>query len=71
MQSIIVFGIINIILVAFGWIPWFGWVVSSLAGGLAIVFWVVLVYKAYKGEMYKLPVAGDLAEKWSSTPTKK
>jgi uncharacterized membrane protein len=24
----------------------------------------VLMVKAYQGEMYKLPVAGDLAEKW-------
>lgn len=70
-QSIIVFGIINIILVIFGWIPWFGWVVSSLVGGLAFVFWIVLMYKAYQGTMYKLPVVGDLAEKWSSKPTKK
>jgi len=71
MQSIIVFGILNIIGIVFGWIPWFGWVVSFLVGGLAFVFWIVLMYKAYQGIMYKLPVAGDLAEKWSSKPTKK
>ena len=70
-QSIIIFGIINIILVIFGWIPWFGWVVSSFVGGLAFVFWVVLMYKAYQGIMYKLPVTGDLAEKWSGKPIKK
>jgi uncharacterized membrane protein len=26
------------------------------------VLWIVLVYKAYKGEKYKLPVIGDYAE---------
>lgn len=70
-QSIIVFGIINIIIIIFGWIPWFGWVVSSFIGGLAFVLWVVLMYKAYQGMMYKLPIAGDLAEKWSGKPVKK
>ncbi len=70
-QSIIVFGIINIIIIIFGWIPWFGWVVSSFIGGLAFVLWVVLMYKAYQGTMYKLPISGDLAEKWSGKPVKK
>ncbi len=69
-QSIIVFGALNIVGLVFGWIPWFGWVISSLIGGLAFVFWVVLMYKAYQRTMYKLPVAGDLAEKWSSTSKK-
>ena len=70
-QSIIVFGTLNIIGIVFGWIPWFGWVVSSLTGVLAFVLWVVLMYKAYQGMMYKLPVAGDLAEQWSNKQTKK
>lgn len=69
-QSVIVFGSLNIILLVFGWIPVFGVIVSALFGGLAFVLWVVLMYKAYQGMMYKIPVAGELAEKWSSKPTK-
>lgn len=68
MQSIIVFGILSIIGIVFGWIPWFGWVISSLGGLLGFVLWIVLMVKAYQGVMYKLPVAGDLAEKWLSKP---
>jgi uncharacterized membrane protein len=68
MQSIIVFGILSIIGIVFGWIPWFGWVISSLVGLLGFVLWIVLMVKAYQGVMYKLPVAGDLAEKWLSKP---
>ena len=60
MQSIIVFGFFNIVGMFFFWIPFLGW----LAGGLAFALWIVLMVKAYQGEMYKLPVAGDLAEKW-------
>ena len=68
MQSIIVFGVLNIIGIVFGWIPWFGWVISSLVGLLGFVLWIVLMVKAYQGVMYKLPVAGDLAEKWLGKP---
>jgi uncharacterized membrane protein len=34
--------------------------------GLAFFFlWVLLVVKAYNHEMFKLPILGDLAEKWA------
>ena len=69
-QSIIVFGILNIIGIVFGWIPVFSLFIWPLVGGLAFVFWVVLMYKAYRGEMYKLPVVGDMAEKWSTKSKK-
>ena len=68
MQSIIVFGVLNIIGIVFGWVPWLGWVISSLVGLFGFVLWIVLMVKAYQGVMYKLPVAGDLAEKWLSKP---
>ncbi len=38
---------------------------TALYGLAALVFlilWIVLMYKAYKGEKYKLPVIGDYAE---------
>jgi uncharacterized membrane protein len=69
-QSIIVFGFLNILILFFGWIPVFGTVVSSLAGGLAFVLWVVLMFKSYHGTIYKLPISGELAEKWSSKQKK-
>lgn len=64
LQSIIVFGIINIVLIVFGWIPVVSVIVGSFVGLLAFVLWIVLMVKAYQGELYKLPVAGDMAEKW-------
>jgi uncharacterized membrane protein len=69
-QSIIVFGFLNIVGVIFGWMSWFGWIISSFVGLLAFVFWIVLMVKAYQGTMYRLPVAGDLAEKWSGKAAK-
>jgi len=62
-QSIIVFGAINIVAVIFGWIPVIGWIISSLLGVLAFILWIVLMVKAYQGQMFKLPIAGDIAEK--------
>ncbi|MCJ7769464.1 MAG: hypothetical protein MUO92_03185 [Dehalococcoidales bacterium] len=69
-QSIIVFGALIIIWVPLQFIPPLALLVGWLIGGLAFVLWIVLMYNAYQGTMYKLPIAGDLAEKWSSKQTK-
>ncbi len=63
MQSIIVFAGLFVIQVVLSVIPVLGPVVSALISLAAIVLWVVLMVKAYQGEMFKLPVAGDFAEK--------
>ena len=63
-QSIIVFGILNVAGIIFGWIPVVRWFIGGLIGALAFILWVVLMYKAYQGEKYKIPWAGDQAEKW-------
>ncbi len=65
-QSIIVFGFLNIVGIVFGWMYYIGMVVGSIVSLLSFVLWVVLMIKAYQGIMYKLPVVGDLAEKWSA-----
>ena len=62
MQSIIVFGAINVVYFIFFRIPYiwvFGWVIWAFG----FVLWIVLMIKAYQGEKYKLPVSGDIAEK--------
>ncbi|HXZ81313.1 MAG TPA: DUF4870 domain-containing protein [Terriglobales bacterium] len=43
-----------------GWITVLLWPVVGLAG---LAIWIVLLLKAYQGQMFKLPVIGDLAEK--------
>jgi len=64
MQSIIVFGIFNLVWIIFFWIPVVRWFIGGLIGALAFILWVVLMYKAYQGEKYKIPWVGDQAEKW-------
>jgi uncharacterized membrane protein len=61
-QSIVVFGAYTILSIIFNWIPFVGWVLNTILGIAAFILWVVLMYKAYKGLKYKLPVAGDIAE---------
>ena len=43
-----------------GWLTILIWPLIGLAG---FVIWIILVLKAYKGDMFKLPVIGDMAEK--------
>ncbi len=71
MQSIVTFGsimVVSIVLSIIGLIPYLG-VVFNIANGiigfLAFVLWIVLMVKAYQGTKYKLPWAGDFAEKRS------
>lgn len=63
MQSLIVFGVLCIAIIVVGWIPIIGWGISGLISLLALVLWIILMIKAYQGEKFKLPWAGDLAEK--------
>jgi uncharacterized membrane protein len=42
-----------------GWATVLVWPLVSLAG---FVIWLVLVLKAYQGQMFKLPFIGDIAE---------
>jgi uncharacterized membrane protein len=44
-------------------IRWATLLLWPLLGLAEIVIWLLCVVKAYQGQMYKLPVIGDLAEK--------
>ena len=61
-QSLATFLPLSIIAWVIGLIPFIGRVISPLIGILALILWLILMFKAYKGEMYKLPVVGDFAE---------
>lgn len=63
MQSTILFGGLFIVNIILGIIPILGWIVSFLLSIAALILWIVLMYKAYNGEKYKLPYIGEVAEK--------
>jgi uncharacterized membrane protein len=58
-QSIVVFGILTIVVL----IPGIGWVIAPLAWIVGFVLWLVLIFKSYQGEEFKLPWAGNMAKK--------
>jgi uncharacterized membrane protein len=74
-QSIVVFGALFIVQVAAGFIittlammhasvviPLFV-LLLNLVALVSLILWILLMVKAYQGEKFKLPVAGDIAEK--------
>jgi len=63
MQSIIVSAAFFVAQIILGMIPVLGWVLSFLIGIGGFILWIILMIKAYQGEYFKLPYAGDIAEK--------
>lgn len=63
MQSVVVFGSLCVLWFVGLSIPLFGWILSFMVIPVVSAgLWLVLLYKAYTGQRFKLPVAGDFAE---------
>jgi uncharacterized membrane protein len=64
-QSLVFFGFINILSLFLSVIFSHVWFLGSFLNGLiglgAFILWIVLMVKAYQGETYKIPIAGDIA----------
>ncbi len=57
--------VLDIALAFLGHIPFLGWatvLLWPLIGLVGFVIWLILILKAYQGQMFKLPVIGDIAE---------
>ena len=77
-QSMLVFGglfLLNFVFmfaqIFFEFIPFIGWIFSLvigmiwlLVGPIALILWIVLIVKAYKGDRFSLPVVGPMAENY-------
>lgn len=59
MQSVITFGALTVI----SFVPVIGWLLTPVIGIVAFVLWLVLIFKAYQGEEFKLPIVGEFAKK--------
>lgn len=66
MQSTVIFGGVLLLNIILGIIPVLGWMVLIVLAPIlyigGFILWVLLMWKAYNGERYKLPYAGDFAE---------
>ena len=70
-QSIVVFGAISIVQIILWVIPVIGWIIGILVWIGTVILWAFLMYKAYQGQMYKVPIAGNFAEKQVNPPAAK
>lgn len=62
MQSIVTFLALMVISFVAGWVPLIGWLVALLIMPLSLILWLLLMFKAFSGVRFKLPVVGDFAE---------
>jgi len=68
-QSIVTFGILTVgwgILAAIlAFLPFIGPAISALVGGAIFALWIAMMYRAFQGHTYKLPFAGNIAERYA------
>jgi uncharacterized membrane protein len=63
MQSTIVFLALSVLTFVLQVVPFLGMLIAVFfVIPLSAVLWLVLMFKAYQGERFKLPVVGDMAE---------
>lgn len=60
MQSIVVFGVLIVLQWVFA-ITIILWVLAQLLGIFTFVLWLLLIYKAWLGEEYEMPILGKYA----------
>ncbi len=63
LQSLIVFGVLTVVPIVLMVIPVLGWILLPFVYLAELALWIVLMIKAYQGEKFKIPYAGDFAEK--------
>jgi uncharacterized membrane protein len=66
-QSIIFCIVLVVLHVVLLFLPVIGWALSGLVSLAALALWIVLLIKAYSGQMWKLPVIGDFAAQQAGT----
>jgi len=62
MQSTILFGGIFVANIVLGFIPILGWLLGLLLSLASFILWIICMWKAFQGEMYKVPFVGAIAE---------
>jgi len=63
LQSVLVFGGLSVAWFIAVSIPLLGWFVAFIIiPPLSAVLWLLLMYRAYQGQRYKVPFAGDVAD---------
>lgn len=61
-QAMLVFGTACVAFLLCLSVPFLGWILSIFVFYGSVALWLLLMFKAYQGERFKLPIAGDMAE---------
>src|SRR5437899_1579737 len=61
-QSILISAVFIILNMVLGFIPIIGWLISLILSPVAFILWLILLYQAFQGKWFKLPIIGDYAE---------
>jgi uncharacterized membrane protein len=61
-QAMLVFGTACVVFLLCLSVPFLGWILSIFVFYGSVALWLLLMFKAYQGERFKLPIAGDMAE---------
>lgn len=64
-QSTITFGALLVLGIVLNFVPIVGVMLMPILGIAEIILWIFLMIKAYQGEKFKLPIVGDMAEKYA------
>ncbi len=71
MQSIVTFGALHLAIIVLSQIPFFiGLIIAWLGWIFVVGLMLLLAYRAFMGQHYKLRWAGDVAEKWLASESK-
>ncbi|AEH60910.1 protein of unknown function UPF0132 [Methanosalsum zhilinae DSM 4017] len=62
-QSTVLFGGLFILNIILSMIPVIGGLISTLIGLVSLVLWIYLMYMAYTGNLIRLPVISEFADK--------
>jgi len=62
-QSIGTFIVFFVAVLIFLFIPFIGWIIDLLLYIAFVILSIFLMYKAYQGAKFKLPIIGNIAEK--------
>lgn len=61
MQSMLVFLPIALLIFLTAWIPYLGWFLADGMGFGAMLLLVILMYMAFRGSKFKIPIIGKIA----------
>ena len=65
MQSVLIFMPIVLLLFLVGWVPYIGWLIADEVGMAAVLILLILMYMAYRGSKFKIPIIGKIAYEYA------